>query len=487
MNDGQDANPDEHLALVWQRAVDTLSPGAKVWVYSAQPLSLHNNILIVAVQDDLTRAQLESRVRPALEHAISTSLQQETRLVVTIEPSLIETLHSQQDDLSISRPLGAAQESDLDDEDDDTGDEFVPSWAERSTGPPRIGTVAEARLNPRYLFENFVIGSSNRFAHAAAVAVAEAPGKAYNPLVIHGESGLGKTHLLHAIGHYVLNLYPSSRVRYVNSEEFTNDVINAIRENRTAALKRKYREIDVLLVDDIQFLEGKESTQTEFFHTFNALHNENKQIVMTSDRPPKNLTTLEDRLRNRFEWGLTTDVQPPDLETRIAILRKKAANEKLTAPADVLEFIASKVQTNIRELEGALIRATAFANLNGTTVDLQLAQIVLKDLIAEGEEPDITAGMIMAQTAAYSEFSIDDLCSTNRSRNLVLARQIAMYLCRELTDMSLPKIGQEFGNRDHTTVMHADRKIRKLMAEKHAVYNQVTELTARIKQQARQS
>ncbi|MET0952049.1 MAG: DnaA/Hda family protein, partial [Aeromicrobium sp.] len=226
---------------------------------------------------------------------------------------------------------------------------------------------------------------------------------------------------------------------------------------------------------------------TEFFHTFNALHNENKQIVMTSDRPPKNLTTLEDRLRNRFEWGLTTDVQPPDLETRIAILRKKAANEKLTAPADVLEFIASKVQTNIRELEGALIRATAFANLNGTTVDLQLAQIVLKDLIAEGEEPDITAGMIMAQTAAYSEFSIDDLCSTNRSRDLVLARQIAMYLCRELTDMSLPKIGQEFGNRDHTTVMHADRKIRKLMAEKHAVYNQVTELTARIKQQARQS
>ena len=486
MNDGQETSPEEHLNRVWQGAVDTLSPGAKVWVYSAKPLTLHNNILIVAVQDDLTRAQLESRVRPALEHAISSTLQQETRLVVTIEPSLIE-MQSRQDDLSTNAPNVYGQDNDLDDEDDDDQDEFVPTWAERKTTPPRIGSVAEARLNPRYLFENFVIGSSNRFAHAAAVAVAEAPGKAYNPLVIHGESGLGKTHLLHAIGHYVLNLYPSSRVRYVNSEEFTNDVINAIRENRTAALKRKYREIDVLLVDDIQFLEGKESTQTEFFHTFNALHNENKQIVMTSDRPPKNLTTLEDRLRNRFEWGLTTDVPTPALETRIAILRKKAANEKLTAPADVLEFIARKVQTNIRELEGALIRATAFANLNGTTVDLQLAQIVLKDLIAEGEEPDITVGMIMAQTAAYSEFSIDDLCSTNRSRNLVLARQIAMYLCRELTDMSLPKIGQEFGNRDHTTVMHADRKIRKLMAEKHAVYNQVTELTARIKQQARQS
>jgi chromosomal replication initiator protein len=487
MNDGQETSPEEHLNRVWQGAVDTLSPGAKVWVYSAKPLTLHNNILIVAVQDDLTRAQLESRVRPALEHAISSTLQQETRLVVTIEPSLMEMHQSRQDDLSTNAPRSYGQDNDLDDDDDDDQDEFVPTWAERKTTPPRIGSVAEARLNPRYLFENFVIGSSNRFAHAAAVAVAEAPGKAYNPLVIHGESGLGKTHLLHAIGHYVLNLYPSSRVRYVNSEEFTNDVINAIRENRTAALKRKYREIDVLLVDHIQFLEGKESTQTEFFHTFNALHNENKQIVMTSDRPPKNLTTLEDRLRNRFEWGLTTDVQPPDLETRIAILRKKAANEKLTAPADVLEFIASKVQTNIRELEGALIRATAFANLNGTTVDLQLAQIVLKDLIAEGEEPDITVGMIMAQTAAYSEFSIDDLCSTNRSRNLVLARQIAMYLCRELTEMSLPKIGQEFGNRDHTTVMHADRKIRKLMAEKHAVYNQVTELTARIKQQARQS
>ncbi|MCW2824879.1 MAG: dnaA [Aeromicrobium sp.] len=487
MTDGQDSSPEEHLAEVWQRAVDTLSPGAKVWVYSAKPLTLHNNILIVAVQDDLTRAQLESRVRPALEHAISTTLQQETRLVVTIEPNLIDNSTSRYDDMSINRHQPFVPDVEVDEDEEDERDEFVPSWAERRTAPPRIGTVAEARLNPRYLFENFVIGSSNRFAHAAAVAVAEAPGKAYNPLVIHGESGLGKTHLLHAIGHYVLNLYPSSRVRYVNSEEFTNDVINAIRENRTAALKRKYREIDVLLVDDIQFLEGKESTQTEFFHTFNALHNENKQIVMTSDRPPKNLTTLEDRLRNRFEWGLTTDVQPPDLETRIAILRKKAANEKLTAPADVLEFIASKVQTNIRELEGALIRATAFANLNGTTVDLQLAQIVLKDLIAEGEEPDITVGMIMAQTAAYSEFSIDDLCSTNRSRNLVLARQIAMYLCRELTEMSLPKIGQEFGNRDHTTVMHADRKIRKLMAEKHAVYNQVTELTARIKQQARQS
>jgi len=479
MTDGSEPGPD--LAEAWQHAVDTLSPGAKVWVYSARPLTLHDNILFVAVQDDLTRAQLESRVRTALEHALSREYGRDIRLGVTVDPSL--PIDSTQGDKSTNIFRIEQVEEDEDDEDD-----FVPSWVQHQTVvTTRPGSVAEARLNPRYLFENFVIGSSNRFAHAAAVAVAEAPGKAYNPLVIHGESGLGKTHLLHAIGHYVLNLYPASRVRYVNSEEFTNDVINAISENRTAALKRKYREIDVLLVDDIQFLEGKESTQTEFFHTFNALHNENKQIVMTSDRSPKLLKTLEERLRNRFEWGLQTETLPPDLETRIAILRKKATNEGLTAPADVLEFIASKVQTNIRELEGALIRATAFANLNHTTVDLQLAQIVLKDLIAEGEEPDITAGMIMAQTAAYSEFSIDDLCSANRSRDLVLARQIAMYLCRELTEMSLPKIGQEFGNRDHTTVMHADRKIRKLMAEKHAVYNQVTELTNRIKQQARQS
>lgn len=473
---------DERMRAVWAESVDTLSPGARVWVYAAHPMTLHHNILLVAVPDDLTRAQLETRVKPALEHALSQRLGSETRLVVTIEPEIVEANPKPQ----------IEDEDDFDEEsedleDDDTQDTFTPSWDSGTPrlGPARVGGAAEARLNPRYLFENFVIGASNRFAHAAAVAVAEAPGRAYNPLVIHGESGLGKTHLLHAIGHYVLNFFPSSRVRYVSSEEFTNDVINAIRNNQTAALKRKYREVDVLLVDDIQFLEGKESTQTEFFHTFNALHNENKQIVMTSDRPPKNLTTLEDRLRNRFEWGLTTDVQPPDLETRIAILRKKAATEKLTAPADVLEFIASKVQTNIRELEGALIRATAFANLQGTTVDLNLAHIVLKDLIAEGEEPDISVAMIMAQTASYSEFTIEELCNTNRSRNLVLARQIAMYLCRELTDMSLPKIGQEFGGRDHTTVMHADRKIRKLMAEKSAVYKTVTELTVRIKQQAR--
>ncbi|GHH38528.1 chromosomal replication initiator protein DnaA [Streptomyces candidus] len=341
----------------------------------------------------------------------------------------------------------------------------------------------QARLNPKYLFDTFVIGSSNRFAHAAAVAVAEAPAKAYNPLFIYGESGLGKTHLLHAIGHYARSLYPGTRVRYVSSEEFTNEFINSIRDGKGDAFRKRYRDVDILLVDDIQFLASKESTQEEFFHTFNTLHNANKQIVLSSDRPPKQLVTLEDRLRNRFEWGLTTDVQPPELETRIAILRKKAVQEQLNAPPEVLEFIASRISRNIRELEGALIRVTAFASLNRQPVDLGLTEQVLKDLIPGGEDasPEITAPAIMSATADYFGLTVDDLCGSSRSRVLVTARQIAMYLCRELTDLSLPKIGAQFGGRDHTTVMHADRKIRALMAERRSIYNQVTELTNRIK------
>lgn len=353
-------------------------------------------------------------------------------------------------------------------------------------GPTGAGGGAgepTARLNPKYLFDTFVIGASNRFAHAAAVAVAEAPAKAYNPLFIYGESGLGKTHLLHAIGHYARSLYPGTRVRYVSSEEFTNEFINSIRDGKGDSFRKRYREMDILLVDDIQFLADKESTQEEFFHTFNTLHNANKQIVLSSDRPPKQLVTLEDRLRNRFEWGLITDVQPPELETRIAILRKKAVQEQLNAPPEVLEFIASRISRNIRELEGALIRVTAFASLNRQPVDLGLTEIVLKDLIPGGEDsaPEITATAIMGATADYFGLTVEDLCGTSRGRALVTARQIAMYLCRELTDLSLPKIGAQFGGRDHTTVMHADRKIRALMAERRSIYNQVTELTNRIK------
>jgi len=304
-------------------------------------------------------------------------------------------------------------------------------------------------------------------------------------LFVYGESGLGKTHLLHAIGHYARSLYSGSRVRYVSSEEFTNEFINSIRDDKAATFQRRYREVDILLVDDIQFLQGKVQTQEEFFHTFNTLHNANKQIVITSDKPPKLLAEFEERMRSRFEWGLITDVQPPDLETRIAILRKKAAQERLSAPPEVLEYIGSKISTNIRELEGALIRVTAFASLNRQPVDLALAEVVLKDLITDSAGPEITSATIMAQTAAYFGLSMEDLCGSSRSRVLVTARQIAMYLCRELTDLSLPKIGQQFGGRDHTTVMHADRKIRQLMAERRSVYNQVTELTSRIRSQAR--
>ncbi|MFD4593440.1 chromosomal replication initiator protein DnaA [Streptomyces rubiginosohelvolus] len=359
----------------------------------------------------------------------------------------------------------------------------VPSPMGAQPAPAPGPGEPHARLNPKYLFDTFVIGASNRFAHAAAVAVAEAPAKAYNPLFIYGESGLGKTHLLHAIGHYARSLYPGTRVRYVSSEEFTNEFINSIRDGKGDTFRKRYRDVDILLVDDIQFLASKESTQEEFFHTFNTLHNANKQIVLSSDRPPKQLVTLEDRLRNRFEWGLTTDVQPPELETRIAILRKKAVQEQLNAPPEVLEFIASRISRNIRELEGALIRVTAFASLNRQPVDLGLTEIVLKDLIPGGEEsaPEITAPAIMAATADYFGLTVDDLCGSSRSRVLVTARQIAMYLCRELTDLSLPKIGAQFGGRDHTTVMHADRKIRALMAERRSIYNQVTELTNRIK------
>ncbi|WP_306215329.1 chromosomal replication initiator protein DnaA [Actinoplanes sp. RD1] len=351
-----------------------------------------------------------------------------------------------------------------------------------SVSPRPGGNDGGNRLNPKYMFETFVIGSSNRFAHAAAVAVAESPAKAYNPLFIYGSSGLGKTHLLHAIGHYATTLGHARSVRYVSTEEFTNDFINSLRDDKTQAFQRRYRDVDILLIDDIQFLENRERTQEEFFHTFNTLHNANKQIVISSDRSPRQLATLEDRMRTRFEWGLLADIQPPDLETRIAILQKKAAQERMFAPDDVLEFIASRVSNSIRELEGALIRVTAFASLTRSPVQLSLAEEVLRDFMPDGAGPEITADQIMASTADYFGVSLEDLRGHSRSRVLVNARQVAMYLCRELTELSLPRIGQAFGGRDHTTVMHADRKIRQHMAERRSLYNQIAELTNRIKQ-----
>lgn len=341
----------------------------------------------------------------------------------------------------------------------------------------------DARLNPKYTFDTFVIGNSNRFAAAACLTVAETPAKAYNPLFVYGGSGLGKTHLLHAIGDYALSLYPGVKVRYVNSEEFTNDFINMLREERPGEFQRRYREVDFLLIDDIQFLQGKEGTMEEFFHTFNTLHNNNKQVVITSDMPPKQLSGFEDRMRSRFEWGLLSDVQPPNLETRIAILQKKAAADNRDVPNPVMEYIAQRITTNIRELEGALIRITAFANLTNQEVDTKVAEEVLKDLITDTEGQTVTVASIMTTTSEYFNFSIDDLAGVSRSRDLVMARQIAMYLCRELTDLSLPKIGQAFGGRDHTTVIHANRKIKEAMNQRRNVFNQVTELTQRIKQQ----
>jgi chromosomal replication initiator protein len=354
---------------------------------------------------------------------------------------------------------------------------------------PRVRDEVEpdTQLNPKYSFDDFVIGSSNRFAHAAAVAVSEAPAKSYNPLFIYGGAGLGKTHLLHAIGHYVRNLYSRLQVRYVTTEQFTNEFINAIRDDRITTFQRTYRQADVLLIDDIQFLERKERTQEEFFHTFNALHNAEKQIVISSDRPPKQIAQLEDRLRSRFEWGLMTDVQPPDLETRIAILRKKAESDRLGVPPDVLELIASRVQSNIRELEGALIRVSAFASLQQSPPDAPMAELVLKDLFPDDREQEVSVGLIQDEVADFFSLTIGDLCSPSRNRQLVTARQLAMYLTRELTELSLPVIGKAFGGRDHTTVMHANRKIAGLMQERRAIYDQVQELTGRVKSRARTS
>ena len=459
---------------IWRSVIEELgaaAPQNRGFLNTTQALGLlqleNGASFLLEAPNTFTKDYLESKIKSSLNELLSTKFNQNITIAVQVNEAL-EVVSS--DPIEADLPVLETSRTDR-----------------QGTGRGADSKTPQepSQLNPRYIFETFVIGASNRFAHAAAVAVAEAPAKAYNPLFIYGESGLGKTHLLHAIGAYAKELYGSVRVRYVSSEEFTNDFINSIRDDKAAVFKQRYRDLDILLVDDIQFLENKEATQEEFFHTFNTLYNANKQIVISSDRPPKQLTTLEDRLRSRFEWGLITDIQPPELETRIAILRKKAAQDKLNAPDDVLEYIASKISSNIRELEGALIRVTAFASLNRQPVDLGLAEIVLKDLIPDQAGPEITAGTIMAQTATYFSLSIDDLCGSNRSRVLVNARQIAMYLCRELTELSLPKIGQSFGGRDHTTVMHADRKIRQLMAERRSIYNQVTELTNRIKQQTK--
>jgi chromosomal replication initiator protein len=469
------------LIDVWNRAKPrfndpSIRPQQKAWISLTKPLGLVEDTALLAAPNEFARDYLDNRLRPLIAEVLSDELGRDIRVAVTV-----------------AHPDEQTSEEELLTEDEGLDDD---GWVDdpprqQLAGPtyrPRHADAAadrETRLNPKYTFDTFVIGSSNRFTHAAAVAVAEAPARAYNPMFIYGDSGLGKTHLLHAIGHYAQRLQPGLRTRYVSSEEFTNDFINSVRDDKMQAFQARYRSVDLLLIDDIQFLERAERTQEEFFHTFNTLHNANKQIVISSDKSPRQLSSLEDRLRTRFEWGLISDVQAPDLETRIAILRKKAAQEGMNPPNDVLEFIASRVQSNIRELEGALIRVTAFASLNRQAVEMGLAEMVLKDLVAETDTPEISAATIMAVTAEFFAVSLDDLVGSSRSRVLVQARQMAMFLCRELTDLSLPKIGEKFGNRDHTTVMHAERKVRAQMTEKLSVYNQITELTSRIKQRAR--
>jgi chromosomal replication initiator protein len=462
-------------AMALLRADDRITPQLQGFLNLVEPKGVLADTLYLEAPNELTRGMLDQRIRIPLLNALSTIDGEHgiTNFAIVVNP---EIQHA---------GIGPSDESGPHDE---PRNDPAPTPTAHAAAAPTAGEQArrsDTRLNPKYNFDNFVIGGSNRFAHAAAVAVAEAPAKAYNPLFIYGDSGLGKTHLLHAIGHYAERLYPGIRVRYVSSEEFTNDFINSIANNRAAAFQARYREIDILLIDDIQFLQRAVETQEAFFHTFNTLHDHNKQVVITSDVAPKHLNGFEDRMRSRFEWGLVTDVQAPDLETRIAILRKKAQSEKLQVPDEILEFMATKVSSNIRELEGTLIRVTAFANLNRTPVDLQLVQTVLKDLITLDEDNVIAPVDIINHTADYFKLSVDDLYGSSRSQAVATARQIAMYLCRELTSLSLPKIGQLFGNRDHTTVMYANKKISELMKERRSIYNQVTELTSRIKQNQR--
>jgi len=453
---------------VWSEVLDVVkselnTPTFKTWFEHTSPLAIVDDRLVVGVQNDFARDWLESRYAGLLKSALT----QVTGLPLSLEftvPSGIEQ--------AVPSP------------------EDIPEPAEEPTPvitTPSKGAPSTKEFNPKYTFDSFVIGASNRFAHAAALAVAEAPGRAYNPLFIYGGVGLGKTHLLQAIGHYVLESFPHMKVTYVSTEQFTNDFINSIGDRdkkRIDGFRRQYRTNDVLLVDDIQFLRGKEGTQEEFFHTFNTLQQAGKQVVLSSDRPPKDIATLEERLRSRFEMGLITDIQPPDLETRIAILKRKVEVEHLDVPYDVLAFVADRVSSNIRELEGALIRVVAYSSLTRHFVDLDLARDVLKDIFPERSSRPISVSTIQREVCKYYSVTQAELIGNKRSQAIVYPRQIAMYLSRELTDLSLPRIGAEFGGRDHTTVMHATAKIQKLMNAERDVYNQIQTLTNVVKQKS---
>jgi chromosomal replication initiator protein len=456
---------DEQLATMWQSLVnkvandERVTPHLKGHLELAVPKGVLEDTLYIEVPNEITRAMLQQRLKDQLLDAMQ-------EMAEFGGPSSFVVITNQDLQSSIRPEIMVEPE---------------PTPVQREQIYVPLVSTNESRLNPKYNFENFVTGGSNRFAHAAAFAVAEAPAEAYNPLFIYGSSGLGKTHLLHAIGHYAIHLKPRTKVRYVSSEEFTNDFINAIQNNKNSEFQAQYRDVDILLVDDIQFLSGKDQTQEAFFHTFNTLHDHNKQVVITSDLRPKQLAGFEERMLSRFEWGLTTDIQAPEFETRVAILRKKAALERISIPDNVVEYMAARISSNIRELEGTLIRVTAFANLNRQAIDMDLVQLVLKDSYAVADGTSISALSIITATANYYKISPDDITGSGRQQAVALARQIAMHICRELTDMSLPKIGAHFGNRDHTTVMYATKKISAQMRERRYIYNQVSEIIQKIK------
>jgi len=463
---------------LWQRTLEILERDSRItgsmmgFAALAEVKGIIGETIYLEVPNDLTRSMFEQRMRDIINEAF-TSIEDKPPVgsfAVVVNPSLNENYTP-----TTSASSATANNSNQV-ETQNSGDAFGSSSSNTDAGASAPSEAFDSRLNSKYTFENFVMGSTNIFARAAAFAVAESPANAYNPLFIYGNSVLGKTHLLHAIGHYALSLYPRFKVRYVSSEEFTNDFINAIQNNRSAQFLNEYRNIDILMIDDIQFLAGKDQTQEAFFHTFNALHDANKQVVITSDVAPKNLMGFEERLVSRFQWGLTVDIQAPELETRIAILRKKAELERIRVPDEILEYMAERVQSNVRELEGTLIRVTAYANLSRKQVDMALVQTVLKDIAPVHEETVIAPIEIINAVSSYYKITPDEIYGNSRTAAIAMARQIAMYICREQTNLSLPKIGQIFGNRDHTTVMYANRRVAEWMNERRYVYNQVTEI-----------
>lgn len=443
---------------LWDKALTQIQtrlskPSFETWLKFTTATALDDNSILIVAPNEFTRDWLESRY----SDLILETLYEITGKHLSIRFILPSSETKNQPDKIPAQPIPVEKAGEQPDE------------------------YPQMILNPKYTFDTFVIGNGNRFAHAASLAVAEAPAKAYNPLFIYGGVGLGKTHLMHGIGHYVLEHNPDARVVYLSSEKFTNEFINSIRDNQAEKFRNKYRKVDILLIDDIQFLAGKESTQEEFFHTFNALHEESKQIIISSDRPPKEIPTLEDRLRSRFEWGLITDIQPPDLETRIAILRKKAKAENLEIPNDVMVYIADQINTNIRELEGALIRVVAYSSLINRDVDLELATEALKDIIPSNKPRIINIARIQLVVGNHFGLKMEDFKAKKRTKSVAFPRQIAMYLSRELTDFSLPKIGEEFGGRDHTTVIHAHEKINHALQTDRQMQNTIQDLIDEIK------